>query len=166
MAWMNKDGLYLQYGTEKTVPTTGGDFRSPGELRTMEVQFDLATLTTSAVIVDNANTTFFPKGMLIEEVSVVTDKAAVGGTSISVGLVKMDRTTALSTTAFVAALPIASINVAGEKNVLTAGQTYAGAYVGTTSAEPGYITALAAGTFTDGKVTVRIKYRGLTPITQ
>lgn len=166
MSWMNKDGLFLQYGTEKTVPTTGGDFRSPGETRTMEVQFDLADLTTSAVIVDNANTTFFPKGMLIEQVEVVADTAATDGTSISVGLVNLDRATALSTTAFVAALPIASINVAGEKTVLTAGVTYAGAYVGITSAQPGYITALAAGTFTAGKVTVRIKYRGLTPITQ
>jgi hypothetical protein len=163
---MNKDGLFLQYGTEKTVPTTGGDFRSPGETRTMEVQIDLADLTTSAVIVDNANTTFFPKGMLIEQVEVVSDTAAVGGTSVSVGLVNLDRTTALSTTAFVSALPIANINVDGEKNVLTAGVTSAGAYVGTTSAAPGYITALAAGTFTAGKITVRIKYRGLTPITQ
>lgn len=166
MSWMNNDGLFLQYGTEKAVPTTGGDYCMPGELREIEVQFDLATLTTSPVIVDNTNTTFFPKGMLIEEVQVVADVAAVGGTSISVGLVNLDRSTVLSNTAFIAALPIANINVAGEKNIVTAGTTYAGAYVGTTSAAPGYITALAAGTFTDGKVTVRIKYRGLTPITQ
>lgn len=160
MSWMNKDGLYIKYGTELAEPTTGGDYRMPGEYREQEVTIDLTELTTSAQIV--ADTTFFPKGMFIEQVEVVADEAAVGGTSVSVGLVKLDRTSALSTTAFVSALPIANINVDGEKNVLTAGVTSAGAYVGATSAEPGYITALVAGTFSEGKIKVRIKYRGLT----
>jgi hypothetical protein len=160
MSWMNKDGLFIKYGNELAVPTTGGDYRMPGEFREQEVTINLADLTTSATIV--ADTTFFPKGMFIEQVEVVADDAAAGGTSVSVGLVKLDRTTALSTTAFVAALPIASMNADGEKTILTGGATYAGAYVGATSAEPGYITALVAGTFTDGKIKVRIKYRGLT----
>lgn len=157
---MNNDGLYIKYGTELAVPTTGGDYCIYGELREQEVTIDLTTLTTSAAIV--ADTTFFPAGCFIEQVDVVADVAAVGGTSVSVGLVNLDRTTALSTTAFVSALPIANINVNGEKNVLTAGVTSAGAYIGGTSASPGYITALVAGTFTAGKVKVRIRYRGVT----
>lgn len=160
MSWMNNDGLFIKYGTELAVPTTGGDYCMYGELREQEVTITLADMTTSAQIV--ADTTFFPEDMLIEQVEVVADTAAVGGTSVSVGLVKLDRSTAISTTAFVAALPIANINVDGEKNTLTAGQTYAGANVGTTASDPGYITCLVAGTFTDGVIKVRIKYRGQT----
>lgn len=160
MTWMNNDGLYIKYGTELAVPTTGGDYCMYGELREQEVTILLADLTTSATIV--ADTTFFPEGMLIEQVEVVADEIAVGGTSLSVGLVNLDRTTPLSTIAFVSALPTANMNVAGEKNLLTAGVASAGDYVGLTSAAPGYITALVAGVFTDGKIKVRIKYRGLT----
>lgn len=160
MSWMNNDGLYVKYGTELATPTTGGDYCIYGELREQEVTIDLTTMTTSAAIV--ADTTFFPANMLIEQVDVVADTAATGGTSVSVGLVQLDRSTAISTVAFVSALPIANINVAGEKNILTAGVTYAGDKVGLSVTNPGYITCLVAGTFTAGKIKVRIRYRGTT----
>lgn len=166
MSWRNNDGLLLQYGTEKAIPTTGGDFRSPGELRVVEVQIDLTKLTTSPQIADNAKTTFFGQDMFIEQVEVVADVAATGGTSFSVGLLDLDGSTVLSNTAFVNAALLATVDTAGEKTVLTKGSTGAGAYIGGTSAKPGYISALAAGTFNAGKVTVRIKYRGVPPITR
>lgn len=164
--WINNDGLLLQYGTEKAVPTTGGDFRSPGELRVAEVQIDLTKLTTTPQIADNAKTTFFGQDMFIEQVDYVTDVAATGGTSFSVGLLDMDTTTPISNTAFVNGALLATVDTVGEKTVLTKGSTGAGAYIGGSSAKPGYISALAAGTFTAGKVTVRIKYRGVPPITR
>lgn len=160
MSWMNNDGLFIKYGTELAVPTTGGDYCMPGELREQEVTIDLTQMTTSAQIV--ADTTFFPANMFIEQVEVVADVAAVGGTSVSVGLMELDRTTAISNTEFVNALVTASINVAGEKNVITAGGTSAGAGIGTATTQPGYITCLVAGTYTAGKIKVRIKYRGQT----
>lgn len=166
MSWRNNDGLLLQYGTEKAIPTTGGDFRSPGELRVAEVQIDLTALTTSPQIADHSMTTFFGEGMFIEQVDIVADVAATGGTSFSVGLLDLDGSTVISNTAFVSAAVLATVDTVGEKTVLTKGSTYAGAYIGGTSAKPGYISALAAGTFTAGKVTVRIKYRGLPPITR
>jgi hypothetical protein len=158
---MNNDGLYIKYGTELAVPTTGGDYCMPGELREQEVTIDLTKMTTSAQIV--ADTTFFPANVFVEQVEVVADEGAAGGTSVSVGLVQMDRTTAISTTAFVAALITSTINSGGEKNIITGGTTYAGTKVGTTSGTlPGYITCLVAGTYTDGVIKVRIKYRGVT----
>ncbi len=167
MSWLNKDGLYLQYGTEKAIPTTGGDYRNPGEYRDVEFTVNLTGLTSTAVIVPRLETTFADSGVFIEQVEVVADKAAVGGTSVSIGLIGMDRSTkpANGDTAFVKALAIASINVDGEKNVLSASITGAGDYVGKALPSGGYFTASAAGTFTDGTIRVRVKYRGVPPIT-
>lgn len=162
--WLNNDGLYLKYGTTKTIPTTAGDFKSFGSTRVLELTIDLTTLTTSAVI--QADTTFFGTNMFIEQVDVDTEVGATGGTSFSVGLVQTDRSTAVSTTEFLAAVPIADHTTAGQKKTYTVGVTGVGAGVGTTAANPGYITALAAGTYTLGKVKIRIYYRGYGTITQ
>ena len=62
--WMNNDGLYIQYGTSKAVPTTMGDFSMPGEWRDMEFTVTLSTLSATPVI--QGNTTFLPTGVFIE----------------------------------------------------------------------------------------------------
>lgn len=164
--WRNADGLFLQFGTDKAIPTTGGDYCMPGELREVEFDVDLTTQTTSAVIANEVETTFMSSGMIIEQVEVVALTGAVGGTSVSIGLVGMDRSTTPSngTTAFVSALITSTINTVGEKNIITAGTTYAGNYVGLASPVTGYFTALVAGTYTAGSIRVRIKYRGVPPI--
>lgn len=162
--WFNNDGLFIQYGTDKAIPTTAGEYVSYGDLRETVIKIDLTTLTSSAVIQDNV--CFIPSGVVFEQVEVIADEVAASGTSFSIGLVKQDRTTALSTTAFVAAMVTASVDTLGEKNILNKGTTYAGAYLGTTSTDSGYITALASGTYTTGKVQVRIKWRNISKITQ
>ena len=165
--WTNDDGLFLQYGTDKATPTTGGDYRSPGELRDVEFDVDLTTQTTSSAIIDGVETTFLSSGVIIEQVEVVAIEGAAGGTSVSIGLVGMDRSTTPSNgaTAFVSALVTSTINTAGEKTIITAGTTYAGNYVGLAAPVSGYFTAKVAGTFTDGVIRVRVKYRGVPPIT-
>lgn len=162
--WTNKDGLFIQFGTDKATATTAGDYLAFGDTREIEVTIDLTTLTTSPVI--QANTTFFPTGAFIERVQVDTETAAVGGTSFSVGLTKTDRTTVVSNTEFLAAAPIADHNAAGARKDYVPGVTGVGVGVGTTAGFPGYITALAAGTYSAGKVKVRIFYRGIGLITQ
>lgn len=162
--WFDPDGLYRQYGTTKAVPATAGDYLSYGQTRLIEVDVDLTTLTSSAVIQDNV--TFFPALCFIESVEVETTTTSVGGTSFSLGLVQLDRTTAVSTTEFLAAAPIADHQTAGMQKVYTVGVTGVGVGIGTTAANPGYITALAAGTYSAGKVKCRIRYRGVPPITQ
>lgn len=161
---MNNDGLYLEYGTTKTTAETAGDYLSYGDTREIELTIDLTTLTASPVI--QSNTTFFGTSMFIEEVIVDTEVGATGGTSFSVGLVQFDRTTVISNTTFLAATVIADHTTAGQRKSYTTGVATAGAGIGTTVANPGYITALAAGTYTLGKVKVRIKYRGFGLITQ
>jgi len=163
--WLNNDGLYLKYGPAKTVPTSGGDYLSYGETREMEFTLDLNTLTAAVPLIIN-DITFIGASMFIEQVEVDTEIGAVGGTTLSVGTIGMDRTSTPVNTAFVNALAIASFTTAGQKVVLTTGVTGAGTAIGTVVLGPLYITATAAGTFTAGRVKVRIKYRGIGTITQ
>lgn len=172
-SWFNNDGLYVQYGTQKAVPETAGDYLSYGSNRMIEVLIDLTTLTSTAAI--QSNTTFFPappSGQLyIEKVELTVETASASGTSFSVGLIQTDRATIPSgySAAFVSALANASTNAVGDLLTLSAGSTGAGSLIGTFPANatgPYYLTALSAGTYTTGKVRVRIFYHGVGVITQ
>jgi hypothetical protein len=173
-SWLNNDGLYIQYGTQKAVPEVGGDYLSYGETRDIEFTVVLSTLTTTPTII--SNTTFFPLNgqVFIESVNVDMETAAAGGTSFSVGLMGLDRSTITPSpygnTTLVNAMLLATMT-AGSSQTLTGGSTGAGTIVGTQPAAAtqgaGYITCTAAGTFTGtGTAKVRIRYRGIGTITQ
>lgn len=168
-SWLNGDGLYIEYGTTKTTPETAGDYLVFGDTREIEFTLTPSTLTTSPVI--QSNHTFFPSNVFVESVTTVVDNVAIaGGTSISVGLMNLDRSTVISNTAFLAAAVIADHTAVGQKKEYTNGVATGGAYLGTVTnlASGGaYITALAAGTYTGaGTIKVRIRYRGFGTITQ
>jgi len=173
--YLDGDGLLRLYGTDKAVAGTGGDYLSYGETRELEFTIDLTTLTTSPKVQDYK--VFFPNStaIFVEKVVVETEVAAVGGTSLSVGTGYLTSSntppvaTAISNTAFVNALITASMDAVGEQTVMTAGSTSAGGYIGGASGDQthkNYVTALAAGTFSAGRVKVRIYYRGMGTITQ
>lgn len=167
-SWTNNDGLFIQYGTSKAVPTTAGDFLSYGEWRDIEFTLTLSSLTASPAIV--ANTTFLPSGVFIESVQVKTEVAGTTGTSISVGTMRADRSTVISNTALINAQVLTSHDAAGEENTYTVPAAGGGgSLLGTTTSFTdgfAYITALAAGTYGAGVVKVRIRYRGIGTITQ
>jgi hypothetical protein len=168
--WTNNDGLFLQFGTSKAVPTTMGDYLSYGEWRDIEFTLTPSGLTTSPVI--QGNTTFLPTGVFIESVMTnVEGTAPAGGTSISIGTMRADRSTVISNTGLLNAQLLASHDAPGESNTYTvAAAAGGGGLVGTiTSFTDGfaYITALCAGTYTGaGTMKVRIRYRGIGTITQ
>lgn len=168
--WTNNDGLFIQYGTSKAVPTTMGDFLSLGEWRDIEFTVTLSTLTATPAI--QGNTTFFPTGVFVESVNVKTEIAATGASTLSIGTMRADRTTAISNIAFVNVGLLANMDLAGEEVTYTAAATPAGggAIIGTTTSFPdgfAYITATGTATpFTTGVVKVRIRYRGIGTITQ
>lgn len=169
--WTNKDGLFLQYGTDKSVPETGGDFMALGDNRIFEVLIDLTKLTSTAAI--QSNTAIFPDGanLYIEQVQAVAETAAASGTSFSVGLIQMDRATipANYSTAFINAETQANMGTAGKKITYTNGTTNAGGLIGTSPASttgPYYVTALSSGTFTTGLIRVRVFYHGIGTISQ
>ena len=168
--WMNNDGLYLKYGTTKAVPNTGGDYVSYGNNREAEFTLNLTNLGSTSAIQND--TFFFPANTFIEEVQIVAETPATSGGSatLSVGLYKSDRSTALSETALVSALALTAIDGQGEKTVLTLGSTGAGAYVGTNTGTDtgGYYISAKYGTaaFTAGVIKLRVKYHMTGTITQ
>lgn len=168
--YLDGDGLYRQYGTDKAVPTTMGDYKTYGELREIEFTILASGLTTSPVI--QGNTTMLPSGVFIESVQTVVDATALAaGTSISIGTMRADRSSVVSNTAILNAQVLASHDTAGENNTYTvAGAGGGGSLVGTTTSFTdgfAYITALCAGTYTGvGTLKVRIRYRGIGTITQ
>lgn len=164
-SWMNNDGLYVQYGTQKAVPTTMGDYLSYGEWRDIEFTANLATGSTLATAGTYimGNTTFLPTGVFIESVNYSVETAGAGGTSISVGTIRADRTTSISATNLSAAVATASLTAGANVTVTTGG------IVGTTTSFTdgfAYITATTIGTYTAGSVKFRIRYRGIGTITQ
>lgn len=168
--WMNNDGMYLQFGTSKATATTMGDFLSYGDTREIEFTLTPSGLTTSPAI--QGNTTFLPTGVFIESIETSVEATApAGGTSISIGTMRADRSTVISNTGLLNAQVLASHDTAGEYNKYNvAGAGGGGGSVGTiTSFTDGfaYITALCAGTYTGaGTMKVRVRYRGVPPITQ
>lgn len=157
MSWYNSDGLLVRFDAEKIVKTTGGEYPGAGTLRTDQFKINVANLTTTPALIVGEGI-IIPRNSRIEQVEVVAETVAATITSVSVGLMRIDRTTELDHDGFVAALVLASLNVAGEKNILTPGVTSAGALVGTTLAYPGLPVAYIAGSTGTGVLVVKVSY--------
>lgn len=159
--WKNSDGLYLKTGTDEGALSNAGAFRNDGPYHVAELTlFDLTDLGTARTIFDDV--TIFPKNARIDRVDLVTETAVTSSGSgvLNVGLVRTDRSTTYDDDGFIAALPVASFNAAGETVSLTAGASYAGAFLGTTLANAGlFVADYDTADFTAGKVVIRVYYR-------
>ena len=155
MTWTNADGLVVFLAGESR-HFNGGQVADCNS-GTLEFELDLTTVPTTNTK-QAAPFVVFPRNVVIEQVELVTLTAAAGGTSFDVGLQRLDNTTELDYDGLVAALPLASVNAVGKKVQLNTGTTYAGALVGTETVYPGYLTAKRVGTFTAGKILVRVRY--------
>lgn len=162
MGYLDNSGLFVKIGTETAVPSTGGEYKTYAELREIELTLNLTAAAfpfgaTNYIVNDNV---FFPKGVRIQEVETYVETAAAGATAtLDLGLMATDRTTVTSATAFLAAVTVASLSPAGTKAVVTAGSTFAGALIGTTTAGVNYITLrVNTASFTTGTIKVRIRY--------
>lgn len=171
--WLNPDGLFVQFGTDKAIPETAGEFMAYGSNRVVEVLIDLTTLTSTAAI--QSNTFFFPSPptgqMFIEKVEAVAEVGAASGTSFSVGLIQTDRATIPTnySTSLINAEVTATLATAGMSQTYAQNTTHAGGLIGSFPANatgPYYITALSSGTYTTGKIRVRIFYHAIGVITQ
>lgn len=164
MSWFNPDGLLVKFGTEKTTANKAGEFKTYGDLRTVQAKIDLTALTAttgSAAIVSDQ--TFIPSGVVVEEVEVVaiTSASTTTTATLNIGMIKTDRVTAVSgATALVNGLAVTAIDTAGEKNVLRIGSTGAGGILGVTTTAVTHITAnTSTGTFNAGTIVVRVSYK-------
>lgn len=159
MSWVDNTGLLNKYGTEQTVTSTGGEYKTFGEAREIEVKIDLTTLTEAETIIND--NIFFPVGMVIQEVEIYVDTAAATGTGIDIGLIQTDRSTEIDYDGIVAASLTATLTK-GAKLLLVKGSTSVGALItnGTTTTSVGHITCsrTSSTAFTAGVIRVRIRY--------
>lgn len=164
MGYMDNFGLYNKVGPEVAIPEAAGEYNNLGPLR--EVEFiipDLTVLTTSDAVLKGADNFFFPTGVKIESVVIVTDTAATSGGSATLimGLMQTDRITMIDATGVVNAVAVATLT-AGSEQTYVKGTSGAGTRVGTGAAAttlPAYITAKAGvAVFTAGAVRVRVRF--------
>lgn len=173
---MTNSSVYLKFGTGKMGPQTWGDYAMFGPNRIIEGVVDLTQVTAGNTLIVS-DVMFYPvlgtSQLFIEQVEAVVETAAAGGTSFSFGLVNSDRTTVPTNydTAFINAQVLAGINAAGKKIIYTNGVTSAGGLIGTAPAvqtplnkdlvNSFYLTVTAAGTFSAGKIRLRVHYHAL-----
>lgn len=153
-------GLYTKFGVDQTTPMAGGEYHNYGQMREVELKITLSDLTETESIVSGADNVFIPAGVRIAEIKIVTHTAAATGTAIDLGLIKTDRSTEIDYDGLLAAFPTASMNAAGETNIIVDNTTYDGALVGTTTAYVGQVSCsrTTATAFTAGVIYVTIKY--------
>jgi len=177
--WFNPDGLFIKFGSDKTTPNRGGEYKTYGDVRELEFKVIFGTASTvgsstvgtvAATDVIQSDQVFFPKGVWLEEVQVDVLEAFNTVTSISVGMVQTnDRSTLIGAAGagFVSALVVASLTPAGARITLVGGSTSAGSLIGTVpiaaaATFTGHVTARFTGTQgTTGAANIRIKYRPL-----
>lgn len=172
--YTTKSGLFLQFGTDKAIPETFGEFVMFGPNRVIEGYINLPTLsTTAATPTIVSNTAFFPAlpgtELFIEKVEAVAEIGAVGGTSFNFGLIQADRLTIPTNygTSLISAEVTATVAAAGNAQTYVTGTAHAGNLIGSGAAvatAPYYLTAFATGTYTAGLIKVRVFYHATSGI--
>lgn len=159
--WLNSDGLYIKFGTDEATQSKSGEYNRLGPLHELAIDLDYTMVqNSSATIISDSIRV--PAGARIERVQVVTHTAwdsAADNFVLNLGLVRLDRSTTFDVDAFIAALPQASMDPAGEIQEIIIGHTYVGSAVGTTLAYSGLVTAdYDTGAPTAGASKIRIYY--------
>ena len=160
MGWYNSDGLYIKYGTEEAGAGTAGEYLTVGPQQMVELTIPAMTALTTTGVIQDYNT-IVPKNARIEKVELITTTACTSGGSatLDIGLIRTDTTTAYDDDGFIIAAALTTHDAAGETTVFTVGSTAAGAFIGTTLANNGYLVAsYNTAAYTAGAIKVRIYY--------
>lgn len=158
MPWTNSDGLVVFFSGESR-SFDGGEYPGAGPYRTIEIEVPATSINSTASNSFGDPWVIIPRNSTIESVEVIAETACTSGGSplLDIGLIRRDNTTEIDYDGLIVDMPLANINVNGEKNVVTAGVTYAGALVGTETAYPGYLVVSAsAATYTAGRLVIRV----------
>lgn len=157
-AWVNNDGLILQFGTAKSAAIDSGDYKSYGANRVIEARLDLSQYnTTNPTIVDINTIIPSMANFYIEKVELTAEvgMSTASSPTLSIGVVNEPLTGGASTvvlgttgvqgytqnittatiptngnTAFVNAIAASSLSAAGDLVTLTTGVSGAGSYIG------------------------------------
>lgn len=160
-SWLDNAGLFQVFGVDQATTENAGEYRALGKFREVEITLALTAANfpfgaTNYIPFDNV---VIPAGMRIAEVETYVETAGAGATAtLDVGLIRTDRTTVTSATALVAAKTVASMTT-GEKVILTPGVTFAGALIGTTTANVNHVSVrVNTANFTAGVIKITIRY--------
>lgn len=161
MAYKNKDGLWIYFpGDDREAH--GGEYAVPGTPdRVTQVIVDLTKQGTGVTAkVLNPGILDLPRNAQITRVETLVRQAAVGGTSLAVGLKYYDAAAEYDYDGLLTATAgaIANLTPTGKRIAYDQQSANAGALVGTTLAYPGEIVITTVGTFTAGLVEVRVHY--------
>lgn len=157
MVWLNGDGLLVRFPGDSLGDVPGGEYPGAGANRVIELEVNAASLTTTPTAF-GAPYLIVPRNSVIESVEVISETALSGGTgtAVDIGLKRLDGTE-IDHDGLVDGILVANLNVAGEKNVYTAGVSLAGVLVGTETAYPGHISVQSVtGPFTAGRLVIRV----------
>lgn len=153
--WTNSDGLYVKFGESEAALHKAGEFESDAGIHVVEavVSYDDLAATGSTTIL--SDTVYIPSNAFImsSEFQVETAFASGGSATLTFGLIRKDRSTAIDADGIDATIAVAALT-AGAKI------TNDGALIGTRLSNPGLLTALeGTAAFTAGKGYLRITYR-------
>jgi hypothetical protein len=156
-SWTNNDGLYIKYGQTEITPSIGGAIVS-NDVQKIQFDLDLTTLTdTAAVLMDNV---VIPDNSIVTKVTVlVTEVTAGTNSNLNLGLVQLDRTTAVDVDGLLAAADAWHTSAIGTVTEYVVGTTEAGADIGQVTTVPCLIVGYYdTGAFTDGTLKVTIEF--------
>lgn len=158
--WINSDGLDVAFGTTEGAVGRAGDYRTNTGVRVYEFAISLVDVGSAVAIMDHR--AVFDKGAFIEKVEVETTVAVTGvNATLNLGLIRSDQTTQLDYDGLGTAAALTTAAMATKGTILTyiTGTANAGALIGTTLANNGWLTAdWDTAAFTAGRITVRIHY--------
>lgn len=151
MAWLNSDGLYVKFGTEKVETSKGGQLGNENV-----IEFDISYTDLEAFGTDTflSDTVTVPNGAFIEDVKFIVTTAWTSGGSatLTFGLYDQDRSTAIDVDGLDATIAKAAL---AAQAVISCD----GALVKTRLTNSGLVTAQAGtANFTAGAGKLRITY--------
>lgn len=159
--YMDSQNLYHKYGNTASITNNGGEYKTYGPTRTVEIKVDLSTLVVGNTIINDAIS--FPKNVFVESVVIDADviTASSGSGTFDVGLIDNDRSTVKAQQGFIAAeVPATFGTTAGKSVTYTTGTSKAGTLIGTTNANIGYLMiGIGTAVFQTGTLHIRINYR-------
>lgn len=153
--WTNSDGLYIKFGESEATQHKVGEFEADAGVHVVEAVVEAADLATTGATTILSDTVYIPSNAYImaSEFQVETAFASAGSATLTFGLIRKDRSTAIDADGIDATIAVAALT-AGAKI------TNDGALIGTRLSNAGLLTAVeGTAAFTAGKGYLRITYR-------
>jgi hypothetical protein len=155
--WTNSDGLEVRFKNAEAGQLAAG-LSTMGAIKTLELDLDYVAATVTAA--SDSQAAYLPAGAFIVNAFLIGKVAAVGGTSIAIGMAAKDGTGAVADSILTAALGVtanlaATVAIACNGNRATAASNIHTKYSNTVD---GYVYTTKVGTFTAGTGRLIINY--------